>query len=145
MAMANLPARYGVVARTRGPQLPEPRDHLLREQLERLLAAVALEDALPEEQVYLVERDVARGVLDRARDRVRITDQERRPILAERRRPRVPHPEAVLGPRLGLALCVSEHEVPAPRRLLASGYVAAVLLGHLAIAAPEHLAEVHLA
>src|SRR5207249_9540896 len=59
--------------------------------------------------------------------------------------PRVPHPEAVLGPRLGLALRVGHHEIAAPRRFLSARHVAPVPLGHLAVAAPEHLAEIHLA
>src|SRR5262249_48987378 len=37
------------------------------------------------------------------------------------------------------------HEIAAPRRLFPAPHGAAVLLGHLAVAAPEHLAEVHLA
>src|SRR6185295_17517531 len=59
------------------------RNHLLREELERLEAPVALQDALAEEEEHLAERHVARGVLDHARDRVGVADEERRPVLAE--------------------------------------------------------------
>ena len=62
----------------------EARNHLLGEERERLPAAVAVQDALAEQQEDLAERDVARRVLDHARDRVGVTDQERRAILAER-------------------------------------------------------------
>src|SRR5262249_58938943 len=55
------------------------------------------------------------------------------------------HPQAVLGPGLGLALGVGHHEIAAPRRLLTARHVTAVLFGDLAVAAPEHLAEIHLA
>src|SRR4029077_16358181 len=81
-------------------RLAEPANDLLREQLERLLAAIGLEDTLTEQQEHLVEGHVRRGVLDHPGDRVGIADQQRRPILAERHRPRVPHPETVLGPHL---------------------------------------------
>src|SRR5262245_6504743 len=126
------------------PSSAETRDHFLRAELERLLAAVAVEDALPEQQEDLAERDVARGVLDHPADGVGVADQQRRAVLAERHRPRVPHPETILGPRFGLALGVGEHEIAAPRRLFTARHVATVLLGHLAIAAPQHLAEAHL-
>src|SRR5262249_50282547 len=86
-----------------GETSAESRNDLLGEQLERREAAVALEDALAEQEEHLVERDVAGGVLDHAADRVDVADEERGPVLAERRRPRVPHPETILGPRLGLA------------------------------------------
>src|SRR6266850_4949614 len=127
------------------PSSAKPRDHLLRAELQRLLAAVAVENALAEEQEDLAEGHVARGVLDHAAHGVGVADEQRRAVLAEGHRPRIPHPEAILGPRLGLALGVGEHEVAAPRRLLAAPHVPAVLGGHLAIAAPEHLAEIHLA
>src|SRR5262245_36585396 len=125
--------------------LSEARDDLLRGELEGLPAAVAVEDALAEEQKDLAERDVARRVFDHPADRVGIADEKRRAVLAEGHRPRVPHPEAVLGPRLGLALRVGEHEIAAPGRLLAARHPAPVLLGHLAIAPPQELAEAHLA
>src|SRR5262249_25916448 len=124
-----------------GSSLPEARDHLLRAQLECLPAAVAVEDSLAEEQEDLAERHVARCVLDHPADRVGVADEQRRAVLAEGHRPRVPHPEAVLGPCFGLALRVGEHEVAAPGRLLAPRHPVPVLLGHLAIAPPEHLAE----
>src|SRR4030095_14358217 len=125
--------------------LSEARDHLLRAELERLPAAVTIEDALAEEQEDLAERHVAGRLLDHPADRVGVADEERRAVLAEGHGPRIPHPEAVLGPRLGLALRVGEHEIAAPGRLLAARHPAPVLLGHLAIAPPEHLAEVHFA
>src|SRR5215471_1695240 len=124
--------------------LSEAGDDFLRGELEGLPAAVAVEDALPEEQEDLAERDVARRVLDHPADRVGIADEERWAVLAEGHRPRVPHPEAVLGPRLGLALRVGEHEIAAPGCLLAARHPAPMLLGHLAIAPPQELAEVHL-
>src|SRR6266850_2480597 len=127
------------------PSSAEPRDHLLGAQLERLLAAVAIEDALAEEQKDLAERYVAGRVLDHAADGVGVADEQRRTILAEGHRPRVPHPQTILGPRLGLALGVGQHEIAAPGRLFAAPHVAAMLRGDLAIAAPQHLAEAHLA
>src|SRR5437763_10139654 len=74
---------------------PEPRDHLLGEQLERLETAIALEDPLAEQQEHLTERHVSQRVLDHAGDGVGVADQKRRAVLAEGRGPRVPHPEAV--------------------------------------------------
>src|SRR6185503_11258441 len=125
-------------------RLSEAGDDLLRAQLEGLPAAIAVEDALAKEQKDLAERDVARRVLDHPADRVGITDEERRAVLAKGHRPRVPHPEAVLGPRLGLAVRLGEHEIAAPGRLLAERHPAPVLLRHLAIAPPQELAEAHL-
>ena len=60
-----------------GPSL-KARNDLLGEELERLETPVALQDALAEEEEHLAERHVARGVLDHARDRVGIADEERR-------------------------------------------------------------------
>src|SRR5207249_545079 len=121
-----------------GSRLPKPRNDLLREQLERLQTAVPLENALAEQQEDFAERHVARRILDHARDGVGVADQERRAVLAEGDGPRVPHPETVLGPGLGFALRVGEHEVAAPRRFFAARHVATVGFGHLAIATPEH-------
>src|SRR5947207_14306253 len=73
----------------------EARNDFFREELERLLAAIRREDALAEQEEHLAEGDVLQRVLDHATDGVDIADEQRRAILAERHRPRVPHPQAV--------------------------------------------------
>src|SRR5215475_11411513 len=65
--------------------------------------------------------------------------------LAKGQRPGVPEPETVVRPRFRLGLGVSKHQVAAPGRLFAYRDGSSVLLCHLTVLGPEHLAKIHMA
>src|SRR5262249_46881601 len=64
--------------------------------------------------------------------------------LAKRQRPGIPEPQAVLCPRFGLGFGVGQDEIASPGGLFPCRHGPSVLLCHLAVLAPQQLAEIHM-